>query len=67
MPPDPDRPSSHVMAPPGGKSSIQLGGYPEPAAPYQQTPPPGYHQAPPPGHYASPDPYAQAQQVRRTS
>ncbi|KXZ41945.1 hypothetical protein GPECTOR_238g563 [Gonium pectorale] len=34
-----DRPSSHVMAPPGGHTSIQLGGYPEQppaaAAPYQ--------------------------------
>ncbi|GLC35063.1 hypothetical protein PLESTB_000550400 [Pleodorina starrii] len=37
-----DRPSSHVMAPPGGHSSVQLGGYPEaqPAGHYQhQTPP----------------------------
>ncbi|GIL60130.1 hypothetical protein Vafri_14754 [Volvox africanus] len=36
-----DRPSSHVIAPPGGHSSVQLGGYTEqqPAAPYHQAPP----------------------------
>ncbi|GFR46187.1 hypothetical protein Agub_g7716 [Astrephomene gubernaculifera] len=36
-----DRPTSHVMAPPGGRSTVQLGGYPEPVAPvhHQQAPP----------------------------
>ncbi|GLI70747.1 hypothetical protein VaNZ11_015774 [Volvox africanus] len=36
-----DRPSSHVIAPPGGHSTVQLGGFAEqqPAAPYHQAPP----------------------------
>ncbi|KAG2432114.1 hypothetical protein HXX76_009041 [Chlamydomonas incerta] len=37
-----DRPSSHVMAPPGGKSSIQLGGYPEAPPPQQYQQQGGY-------------------------
>ncbi|KAG2439047.1 hypothetical protein HYH02_006575 [Chlamydomonas schloesseri] len=45
-----DRPSSHVMAPPGGKSSIQLGGYPE-APPQQQYQQPGGYPPQQPGGY----------------
>ncbi|PNW76426.1 hypothetical protein CHLRE_11g467576v5 [Chlamydomonas reinhardtii] len=50
-----DRPSSHVMAPPGGKSSLQLGGYSEAPPPQQYQQQGGYPQQQQ-GGYGSPMP-----------